>query len=316
MANPFGRNVIIPLTNQSGGSVAAGDFVYLDTAHNDSFITGTTSAYTGAIGIAQQAIGAGSVGLVLVQGYASLVTVNASVIRGHFGYGYTVAKQATDAGASRIAGTCMMFLTGGTTPDAIIWQPDLGAGSGLVDPMTTRSDIIVRNASNVTARLAVGATANMALRSDGTDVGYAILPGTLLGYHADTSQSPAHTTSGTSLADVDATNAAVTFTAPASTNVLVRLSCTAAVGTTANASVSFGLREGASDIAGAAGESIAVRTTSTVDTYMGVTKVFVLTGISAGSHTYKWSWCVSTGTAGATMKAETSSPAVMEVIAL
>jgi len=39
---------------------------------------------------------------------------------------------------------------------------------GFSDPMTTRGDVIVRNASNVTARLAVG-SANTYLGSDGTD---------------------------------------------------------------------------------------------------------------------------------------------------
>lgn len=44
-------------------------------------------------------------------------------------------------------------------------------GSGLTDPMTTRGDIIVRNASNVTARLAIGTAGKVPL-SDGTDVAY------------------------------------------------------------------------------------------------------------------------------------------------
>lgn len=48
----------------------------------------------------------------------------------------------------------------------------VGAGTGLSDPMTSRGDIIVRNASNVTARLAKG-SAGTYLGSDGTDVGYA-----------------------------------------------------------------------------------------------------------------------------------------------
>ncbi len=44
-------------------------------------------------------------------------------------------------------------------------------GGGLTDPMTTRGDIIVRNASNVTARLAIGAAGKI-LSSDGTDVSW------------------------------------------------------------------------------------------------------------------------------------------------
>jgi len=42
---------------------------------------------------------------------------------------------------------------------------------GMTDPMTTRGDIIIRNSSNVTARLAHG-SADTYLGSDGTDVAY------------------------------------------------------------------------------------------------------------------------------------------------
>jgi len=43
--------------------------------------------------------------------------------------------------------------------------------AGFADPMTTRGDIIVRNSSNVTARLALGAKGSL-LKSDGSDLGY------------------------------------------------------------------------------------------------------------------------------------------------
>jgi hypothetical protein len=59
------------------------------------------------------------------------------------------------------------------------WATWFAGSAGLTDPMTTRGDIIVRNASNVTARLAVGA-ANRAVISDGTDISWGqILPATL-----------------------------------------------------------------------------------------------------------------------------------------
>ena len=45
------------------------------------------------------------------------------------------------------------------------------SGSGFSDPMTTRGDIIIRNASNVTARLGRG-SANQVLTSDGTDIAW------------------------------------------------------------------------------------------------------------------------------------------------
>jgi hypothetical protein len=44
-------------------------------------------------------------------------------------------------------------------------------GGGLTDPMTTRGDIIVRNAANATARLAIGTTGKV-LQSDGTDISW------------------------------------------------------------------------------------------------------------------------------------------------
>jgi len=43
--------------------------------------------------------------------------------------------------------------------------------TGLSDPMTTRGDIIVRNASNVTARLGIGSSGKV-LSSDGTDISW------------------------------------------------------------------------------------------------------------------------------------------------
>lgn len=45
-------------------------------------------------------------------------------------------------------------------------------GTGLTDPMTTRGDIVIRNASNVTDRLGVGSSGDV-LTSDGTDVAWA-----------------------------------------------------------------------------------------------------------------------------------------------
>lgn len=53
-------------------------------------------------------------------------------------------------------------------------------GTGLTDPMTTRGDILVRNSSNVTARLAVGAAGKI-LSSDGTDAAWGNGPMTTAG---------------------------------------------------------------------------------------------------------------------------------------
>jgi hypothetical protein len=169
MASTRGRQVVVPLQNKSGGAVAAGDVVVVDTGNNDAFTTTTSAGFTGGIGVVQEAIANNATGRVLVSGYAALVNVNASVTRGNFGATHTVAKQAAGSG-SRGAGTFCQFLTGGATPDAIVYPADLAAAA-LTDPMTTRGDIIIRNAANATARLGRG-SAGTVLTSDGTDVAW------------------------------------------------------------------------------------------------------------------------------------------------
>lgn len=154
-ANTYGRQVVVPLTNKSGGGVVAGDVVIVDTSNNDAFTTTTSANFTGGVGVAQETIASNAAGRVLLSGYAALINVNASVTRGHFGATYTVAKQATDAGASRGAGTFCQFLTGGTTPDAIVYPVDL-LGSSLTNPMTTAGDIIVADTGGTPLRLAKG----------------------------------------------------------------------------------------------------------------------------------------------------------------
>ena len=117
----------------------------------------------------------------------------------------------------------------------------------------------------------------------------------------------------TSMADVDATNMAVTFTAPASGNVLVRLSAPCAIVGTLLDIFSWGLRESTTNIAGAASSSIAIRNPGN-SMFVAASMVFVLTGISAGSHTYKWAYSVSAGTGN--IRADANAPAVMEVWAV
>lgn len=168
MANVFGRQVVLPFTNKSGGQVIAGDVVVLDSTNNDSFTTSTAGAVTTPIGIAQETIASNAVGRVLVSGYAALINVNASVTRGNYGKTHTVAKQATDAGAARVAGTFVWFSTGGATPTGWVYPVDL-AGSALTNPMTTVGDIIIGSTAGAPARLAA-ATSGYVLTAAGAGV--------------------------------------------------------------------------------------------------------------------------------------------------
>lgn len=120
MSSTRGRQVVVLLTNKSGGSVAAGDVVVLDSSNDTAFTTTTTSRAEVHIGIAQETIANNATGRVLVNGYAALVNVPASVTRGHYVQTHTVAKQAT-GNSTRQSGSFGTFLTGGTTPTALIW---------------------------------------------------------------------------------------------------------------------------------------------------------------------------------------------------
>lgn len=61
--------------------------------------------------------------------------------------------------------------------DGSSWATWATISSGLADPMTTRGDLIFRNASNATARLPIG-SAGKVLSSDGTDVSWQTPAGT------------------------------------------------------------------------------------------------------------------------------------------
>lgn len=151
------RQLELTLTNRSGGSVAAGDVVVVDTANDESFTTTTTGRAEVSLGVAQETIANAAAGRVLVAGYAALVNVPAAVTRGHYVETHTVAKQATGNSARR-SGSFGQFLTGGTTPKAWLWgQTDQTATGGSLTvqdegtPLTTAADTLNFTGAGVTA---------------------------------------------------------------------------------------------------------------------------------------------------------------------
>lgn len=130
------KTVTMIWTNQTGGAIAAGDVVVVDTAHDDSFVTTTTAGHRGIVGIAQHDIAAGNDGRIIVAGRAGKVNVAASVTRGHFGATSTTAKKAADIGADLGPGAFCQFVTGGTDPRAVVFGfalPDGGVTSDAED---------------------------------------------------------------------------------------------------------------------------------------------------------------------------------------
>jgi hypothetical protein len=93
-----------------------------------------------------------------------------------------------------------------------------GDNGSLTDPMTTRGDIIYRNSSNATARLAVGG-AGQALTSDGTDASWTTLAGG--GPSKGTAPSTFYRTNGkVQNENLTISNNSATFSATNATNLL------------------------------------------------------------------------------------------------
>lgn len=132
MSSTVGRIVVGVYTNKSGGAVALGDVVILDSANDASFTTTTTGAYTGMLGVVIEANGIASnaSGRVQTQGDCAVVNLNASGTRGHYVKTHTVAKQGTDAGTSRVVGAFGQLLTTGATPRVLLFGfPDAASSS-------------------------------------------------------------------------------------------------------------------------------------------------------------------------------------------
>lgn len=161
MANIYGRQVVLPLTNKSGGGVVAGDVVIIDTGNDGAFTTTTSGQYQGSVGVAQETIANNATGRVLVAGYAALVNVPSSMTRGRFLQTHTVAKQAT-GNATRQAGSFGQFLTGGTTPTAWLWGfPDNAGAAGETLATSTlwdaAGDLVQGTGADTAAKLSAGA---------------------------------------------------------------------------------------------------------------------------------------------------------------
>lgn len=133
-----------------------------------------------------------------------------------------------------------------------------------------------------------------------------------LSYNPASQTVKSTTSTSASLVDVDATNLAITFTAPASGDVLVVLSAFADVSGTGWDFYQWGLREGTTKVA----EGTVMR----ANTQAALSRRFLITGLTAGnSYTYKWAYALLTNPSAASARiivgqaSQPFGPAIMEV---
>ncbi len=159
-------------------------------------------------------------------------------------------------------------------------------GGGLSDPMTSRGDIIIRNSSNVTARLAKG-TATYVLTSDGTDVAWAAPSGggftPAVGVVNLTSGNV--TSSSSTFADI--TGLSITMTTGAH-RVLIGLSASMEVTTNNSQYVMLDFTvDSTRQFTGNSGRAFRA---SNADAANHLDMTFLTAALSAGSHTFKVQW--------------------------
>ncbi len=120
----LGRTEIALLTNKSGGSVALGDVVVIDTANATAFTTTTTLGfYSGRIGVVIEpnGIASNAQGMIAFMGYIPQINLQASASIGDLIKTYSTAKQGTSHAAPSQVGDFAQALNTGTTPPAVLF---------------------------------------------------------------------------------------------------------------------------------------------------------------------------------------------------
>lgn len=122
------------LTNKSGGSVAQGDLVIVDTANAAAFTTTTTSAYiAGRVGVVLEpnGIASNAVGTVAFGGYVPIINLSGTGSIGDLVKTHTTAKQGIRHVEPQLAGDFAQVLGTSATPAALLFGTvQLGTGGG------------------------------------------------------------------------------------------------------------------------------------------------------------------------------------------
>jgi hypothetical protein len=131
----LGRSETAILTNKSGGAVAQGDVVIVDTANAAAFTTTTSSAFTsGRVGVVLEpnGIANNASGLIVFSGYVPVINLSGTGSVGDLVKTHSVAKQGVRHAAPQVAGDFAQALGTTATPVALLFGTvQLGAGSGI-----------------------------------------------------------------------------------------------------------------------------------------------------------------------------------------
>jgi len=161
----LGRTETAYLTNKSGGSVAQGDVVIVDTANASAFTTTTTSAYvSGRAGVVLEpnGIANNASGLVAFGGYVPSVNLSGTGSIGDMIKTHTVAKQGVRHTAPQVAGDFAQALATSATPAALLFGTvQLGAGSA-GSPIYSKVDVMWHDQSIKTVGNAFATTIDAA----------------------------------------------------------------------------------------------------------------------------------------------------------
>jgi len=140
-------NLIIDLTNKSGGARIATEVVIVDTTTDNSFDTTTTAGDTGVVGVVMENIADDAVGQVCISGYCQILIDNA-VTRGDYLQASATEGRA-DGVAVRSAGSFARALESGVQDDAIwaIISLGMAAGSGFTPAPANEGEALVATAA-------------------------------------------------------------------------------------------------------------------------------------------------------------------------
>lgn len=297
-----GRSTVLNLANQSGSARTTGDVVVIDTANTESFTTWSSSSNaTGrAVGVVDEAIGIGSNGRVVVEGYARAINSLNTVSRGDYLYLSTTAAKAGSSLDLRGGAFGQIIKPGsGTTPAAVIF-PVAPTAVTVSHASNTFTGPVTLTTPDNTVGITSPAVGTLAL----TSVGAGGAASTAVAAARYVRSSGDYTTSSATFTDLDTTNMNLTITT-AARRVLLLFSGAATVNNTAG-TLGLDFTVDGARVGGDFGLQV-FNQHSTASELIPVSIHYLTNVLTAGSHTFKVQWRVANGAHTGSILGSTSS---------